>query len=161
MTDLRAYRVNLICSCQNDVAYGFGPNEDAARIVAEVEFRRAHGADATYTQVVVEKATADGSRYEVERAALRYDFTDGLGSELDALAVEHGAGPVWAEAFNYTGRGRRPYYFESSDPKAAAELEEALMRAASSPGNRKLRETAAKIRATVHKIRKHLWGDLS
>jgi hypothetical protein len=61
------YRVSLVCSCNNDLAYGYGPTEADAAAVAEAEFRRRHGHQAQWIERIVEHAVPHGnggSHYE-------------------------------------------------------------------------------------------------
>lgn len=65
MTDPTLYRVNLLCSCNADMAVGYGPTKEAAQTAAVGHFRRAHGRRAKWREVIVEKAvtTARGSSH--------------------------------------------------------------------------------------------------
>lgn len=113
--DPRRYRVNLICTCRRDIVYGYGADEPAARATAEQEFK-AHGGRATYSHIVVERVTDDGTHYETDHVKLHMKFPAGLGGELDARALELGLGNSWAVAFGRDlVRKSNPYLFESAD----------------------------------------------
>lgn len=65
--DPTRFRVNLICACQNDLAFGYGPTLEEARANAERTFRRQHGRRARWVDVITEQAvehTGGGSHYE-------------------------------------------------------------------------------------------------
>lgn len=153
--DVHAYRVTLICDCQNDAAYGLGPNPEAARIVAEVEFTRHHGKRAQYTQIITEHAVPHdgGSHYEFTSAGMRYAFTDGLGSEIDARAVCLGYGETWAKAMSHSyENNKHPYTFETTDKTTAYMLLRVLNDITVERGNAKLRASALKALTFLTKV---------
>lgn len=151
MSDPSAYRVNLICSCQNDIAYGYGATPLQARYIAESEFKKHHGTKAKYTQIIVEQAAADGSHYELYAAGLRYEFTRGLGIELygrEALADD----------LHRREHATHPYVFESNNPRIAAALQAALVEITGDGNvNRKVREAAQRANEFVGKLVRVLW----
>jgi len=150
--DPQAFRVNLICACQNDVAYGYGATLLDARYVAEAAFKRHHGSKAKYTQIVVERVTDDGARYETWSAGLRYEFTRGLGRELIDYA------DVTDEIYRRERRAvQYPYVFESNNPAKAQALRDALQLVISDATNKKLREAAQRALDDVTKIARVLW----
>lgn len=61
--DLQKWRVNLICSCNNDLAYGYGPTKMVAIANAWRYFRKEHPKDKP-TEEIIECVAADGSHYE-------------------------------------------------------------------------------------------------
>ena len=111
--DLYTVRVSLVCSCQNDVAFGRAPTEEAAREIAEREFVKAHGRQATYTTVVVERAVDHdgGWHYEEARVALHVRVAHQLGRILSSRG-----GSIVFDAL--TLRPDKSYTFESSNPLA-------------------------------------------
>lgn len=62
-TDPQRFRVTLICRCQADYAEGFGHNEPEVFKNA-YKFYNVEHKNETPSQEVVDKTTADGSRYE-------------------------------------------------------------------------------------------------
>lgn len=68
MIDETLYRVTLICSCNNDIAFGYGATVDVARTAAIEFFRKDHGRRARWREEIVEKAVenahSNGSHYE-------------------------------------------------------------------------------------------------
>lgn len=63
MDDPQRYRVNLICPCKNDLAYGYGPTVEQARENARRFFRREHKRQRP-AEEIVERVSADGTHYE-------------------------------------------------------------------------------------------------
>jgi len=64
IADPQRYRVNLICGCNNDLAYGYGATVEEARGNARTFFRRHHGRMVKIKEEIVEKVTDDGTHYE-------------------------------------------------------------------------------------------------
>lgn len=67
MSDPTLFRVNLMCSCDGDMAVGYGPTAEAAETDAKQHFRRAHGRRAKWSETIVEKAVTSpngSSHYE-------------------------------------------------------------------------------------------------
>lgn len=154
------YRVNLICSCQNDVAFGRGPTEADARAIAEKEFVAHHGRKATYIQVLVEKAVqhddAGGWHYEEERVALHVKLAHGVGR-----LILHRGGLAMFDNIKHLPDGG--YVFESSDKNLIRafwiELNEVRRRP---PGGQGGRSTGHSARVKVSELKpivKHLWPD--
>jgi hypothetical protein len=61
--DPQRFRVNLLCPCRNDLAYGYGATIDEARGNAKLCFRQHHGRRKP-AEEVIEKVTDDGTHYE-------------------------------------------------------------------------------------------------
>lgn len=68
MDDPTKFRVNLLCSCNADMAFGYGPTPEAAKAEAERCFRKQHGRRAKWTEEILEHAvtTAGGSSHYEE-----------------------------------------------------------------------------------------------
>ena len=154
--DLYTFRVSLVCSCQNDVAFGRAPTEEAAREIAEREFTKAHGRQATYNTVVVERAVDHdgGWHYEEERTAFHVKVAHQLGR-----IIMHRGGSIVFDAMKL--RTDRRYNFESSNPLAIRAFWHALthtrVHGVSGQGGR---STAHAARIKVSQLRpviKHLW----
>lgn len=152
--DNQKYRVNLICACQNDAAYGYGSTPMEARRVAEMHFRQHHGAKAKYTQIVVEEAVAHvggGSHYELFAAGLRYEFTRGLGYELYNLES-------LGDDYFKRDHATHPFVFETHNPTRALQLCEALRRIVDDRGkNKKMRAAAKDALDFIHKVSRVVW----
>jgi hypothetical protein len=149
--DPQEFRVNLICACQNDIAYGFGATLLDARTIAESEFKKAHGAKAKYTQIVVERVTDDGSHYEVHSTGLHYEFTPGLGWELSGR-------DLLVDRLVQREHSTHPFVFESSDPYQAEALRDMLQLVVNgSRVNVKLRATAQRALDDVKKLAQVIW----
>lgn len=151
--DNQKYRVNLVCACQQDVAYGYGADPLVARRNAEIAFREHHGTKTQYRQIVVEEAVPHdgGSHYELFAAGLRYDFTRGLGERLWNLEV-------LGDAINKRDHATHPYLFETNNPTRAAQLCDALRAIADSPSkNQKLRDAAQRTLDEIMKIARVVW----
>jgi len=153
--DNEKYRVNLICSCQQDVAYGYGADPLVARRNAEMVFREHHGAKTQYRQIVVEEAVTHaggGSHYELFAAGLRYEFTRGLGERLHQLEQ-------LGDALDKRDHSTHPYVFESNNPTRAAQVCDALRAIADSPSkNGKLREAAQRALDEIKRIARAVWA---
>lgn len=152
-TDPQKYRVNLICSCQQDVAYGYGANPLDARRNAEHAFREHHGTKTQYRQIVVEEAVphAGGSHYELFAAGLRYEFTRGLGYELYGLESI-------GDDYSKRDHATHPFVFETHSPERTKALCEALKRLASDgTKNGKLRNAAKRAHEEIAKIARAVW----
>ena len=154
--DLYTFRVSLVCSCQNDVAFGRAPTEQAAREIAEREFTKAHGRQATYNTVVVERAVDHdgGWHYEEERVAFHVRVAHQLGQ-----VISHRGGSIVFDAMKL--RTDRRYDFESSNPLAIRAFWHALthtrVHGVSGQGGC---STAHAARIKVSQLRpviKHLW----
>lgn len=156
--DPQLYRVNLICACQNDIAFGYGPDEAAARAVAEGIFREEHGSKALYTQIVIEKAGQTDPFYRTEQVLVRLEFTDGLGSWLDARARGNAAlgsmgfGAWWAAESKYRGAHPLPYVFETGYRAHAQSVFMMLREIANERGNVKLRKAASEKAEVLAKL---------
>lgn len=151
--DPRAFRVNLICSCQNDIAYGYGPSVLDARYIAEAEFLKTHGRDAKYTQIVVECAVEGKqcSYYETHSAGLHYEFTRGLGRELASYADV-------TDVLISRGRGTHPWVFESDDRLKGLALRDALQLVSTDGNvNGKIREAAQRTLGIVKMLIRAVW----
>lgn len=62
-----AFRVDLVCSCNNDIAYGYGESVDYARQLARYCLVRDHGRAVRVRVEIVQKAVrtlSGGWRYE-------------------------------------------------------------------------------------------------
>jgi hypothetical protein len=151
-TDNEAFRVNLICACQQDVAYGFGATVHEARDNAERVFVENHGRKTQYRQVVVEQAVAHtgGSHYETLCAGLHYKFTRGVGVELYGL-------DALVDDLHYREHATHPYVFESNNPAKAQALCDALQRVISNSPNAKVREAAQRAADDVIKLARAIW----
>jgi hypothetical protein len=154
--DLYTVRVSLVCSCQNDVAFGRAPNEEAAREIAEREFIKAHGRRATYTTVVVERAVDHdgGWHYEEERVAFHVRVAHQLGRILSSRG-----GSIVFEALKL--RTDKSYDFESSNPLAIRAFWHALTHTKAhgvrGQGGRSTTQ-AARVKITqLRPLIKHLW----
>jgi hypothetical protein len=65
--DPQRYRVNLICTCQTHLAFGYGETEADARTNAVAFFRKEHRGK-TWAEEIVERVSDDGTHYvEVQR----------------------------------------------------------------------------------------------
>jgi hypothetical protein len=66
MNDPQKYRVNLICACDADIAYGYGATIKEARANAIKFFRRDHRRGAKWRAEIIEHAVEHngGSHYE-------------------------------------------------------------------------------------------------
>jgi hypothetical protein len=158
--DPEAFRVSLICGCQQDVAYGYGSSLDEARRVAENVFVEAHGKRTPYTQVINEKAVEharSGAHYELVSAAVRWIFTPGVGEALDTQAVTLGAGDWWANAMTFIGKDK-PYIFECSDAAHTTRMLEYLGYVAGGLYNAKLKQAAQRALEQLRPIIKAVHG---
>jgi hypothetical protein len=153
IADNQKYRVNLICQCQDDAAFGYGATPDAARRNAEGFFREHHGAKGQYRQIVVEHAVAhtDGSHYEVFAAGMRYEFTRGLGAALYPL--ERFGNDLFKR-----DHASRPYVFETHSYQCAKSLRETLQHIADDKRkNQKMRDAAKRAHDEITKISRAVW----
>jgi hypothetical protein len=142
--DARAYRVSLVCACQNDVAYGFGTTLEEARATAEHFFHAEHGKRAKFTQIVNERAvTTDNgaSYYAFESAAVRFEISTGVGRKV--LDIHRGEPPL---PLTQTKTG---YVFESTDERQVATFVQRLADARHFASNRMVCEAADRTHATV------------
>lgn len=154
VTDHEKYRVNLICSCQQDAAYGYGATPMDARRTAEQHFRKHHGAKGRYRQIIVEEATphaGGGSHYVLFSAGLRYEFTRGVGAELYPLEA-------LGDALDKRDHPTHPYVFESNNPARAETLRDKLRALVNSNHNGKVREAAQRALVDVEKLARAVWG---
>jgi hypothetical protein len=156
--DLYTVRVSLVCSCQNDVAFGRAPTEEAAREIAEREFVKAHGRQATYTTVVVERAVDHdgGWHYEEARVALHVRVAHQLGRILSSRG-----GSIVFDAL--TLRPDKSYTFESSNPLAIRAFWHALTHTKAhgvrGQGGRSTTHAARTKIAQLRPVIKHLWPE--
>jgi glycerophosphoryl diester phosphodiesterase len=152
-TDSEAFRVNLICACQNDVAYGYGATVLNARYNAERAFVEHHGRKTQYRQVVVEQAVAHtgGAHYETLCAGLHYEFTRGVGIELYGL-------DALVDDLHHREHATHPYVFESNNPAKAQALCDALQRVICDSPNAKVREAAQRAADEIRKLARAVWG---
>jgi hypothetical protein len=158
--DLYTFRVSLVCSCQNDVAFGRAPTEQAAREIADREFLKAHGRRATYTTVVIERAVdhddAGGWHYAEERVALHVRVAHQLGRRLST-----NGGSIVFHALKL--RADKSYDFESSDPLAIRAFWHALTHTrvygVSGQGGRSTTEAARTKIIQLRPLIKHLWPE--
>lgn len=58
--DPTLYRVTLLCSCNMDAAFGYGPTPEAARDTAIFHFRKHHGRREKWIEEVLERAVPNG-----------------------------------------------------------------------------------------------------
>jgi hypothetical protein len=58
------FRVNLLCGCKMDLAYGYGATVEEARANALAWFRKNHGSREKVAEEIVEQVSADGTHYE-------------------------------------------------------------------------------------------------
>lgn len=147
------YRCNLICVCQQDVAYGYGATPLLARRQAEFHFREHHGSKTQYRQIVVEEAVPHegGSHYELFAAGLRYEFTRGLGFELYNLES-------LGDAYSKRDHSTHPFVFESNSPERAKALCDELQRIMrDNSKNQKMRDAAKRALDEVTKIARAVW----
>jgi hypothetical protein len=87
--DPQRFRVNMICPCQNDLAYGYGATIAEAGQNAVRCFRRNHGRRKP-AEVVIEEVTADGTHYEEYRPMSdkrRFRLQDDRGDDVLGGAV--------------------------------------------------------------------------
>lgn len=160
MTEQEQYRfrVNLICDCQQDVAFGRGPTEAEARAIAEREFVAHHGRKATYIQVLVEKAVAHegGWHYEEDRVALHVKLAHGVGR-----LILHRGGLVMH--YNVKNQPDGSYVFEHSDTNVIRafwiELNDVRRNPPGGQGGRSTGHSARVKVAELKPIIKHLWPD--
>ena len=156
--DFYTIRVSLVCSCQNDVAFGRAPTEEAARAIAEHEFVKAHGRQATYTTVVVERAVDHdgGWHYEEACVALHVRVAHQLGRILSSRG-----GLIVFEAMKL--RTDRGYDFESSNPLAIRAFWHAHTHTkANGVRGQGCRSTTHAARTKIAQLRpviKHLWPE--
>ena len=154
--DLYTFRVSLVCSCQNDVAFGRAPTEEAAREIAEREFTKAHGRQATYNTVMVERAVDHdgGWHYEEGRAA----FHVKVAHQLGRIIMSRG-GSIVFDAMKI--RTDRSYDFESSNPLAIRAFWHALthtrVHGVRGQGGRSTTEAARAKIVQLRPVIKHLW----
>lgn len=153
---LYTFRVSLVCSCQNDVAFGRAQTEQAAREIADREFIKAHGRQAAYTTIVVERAVDHdgGWHYEEERVAFHVRVARQLGRILSSRG-----GSIVFEAMKL--RTDKSYDFESSNPLAIRAFWHALThtkaRGVSGQGGRSTTQAARIKIAQLRPLIRHLW----
>jgi hypothetical protein len=155
---LYTFRVSLVCSCQNDVAFGRAPTEQAAREIADREFIKAHGRRATYTTVVIERAIdhddAGGWHYAEESVALHVRVAHQLGRILSSRG-----GSIVFDALKL--RTDKSYAFESSNVLAIRAFWHALTHTkahgVTGQGGRSTTEAARTKIAQLRPLIKHLW----
>ena len=63
-SDPQRFRVNLLCACRMDLAYGYGETLEAARTQAVKEFQDHHGKRTKWVEEIPERVSADGTHYE-------------------------------------------------------------------------------------------------
>lgn len=150
--DNEKYRVSLFCSCQQDVAYGYGPTLTDARRTAEFHFREHHGTRAAFRQIIVEEATPHqgGSHYELFAAGMRYEFTAGIGAKLYQLEA-------LGDALDKRDHSTHPYLFETNNPTRAAQVCDALRDIVNRDKNAKAREGAKRALDEITKIARVVW----
>lgn len=168
LADDRQFRVNLMCSCNQDVTYGYGATEEEARKIAEQEFR-AHGTRATYSHVVVERVSVDGTHYQTQRVAMHVEMPAGLGSELKLRATVLAWGAALLDGAIVVKNPkadtkRRVYVFESSDEGQIRALLSLLHKTRTNPpsgqGGRSIGQAARQKLVDLKPLVKLQWPEL-